>query len=362
MIINFCKKGKIMNWKTVTISPNDNIKAALSIINDNPYKIVFVLGKYNSLLGTVVDGDIRRGLLNGVGVEDKVELVMNKKPISILSNTDKLVAKIKMKENNVNSIPVITEKNIIVDVIFAEEINHIKNKENVVIIMAGGEGSRLLPLTKETPKPMIQVGGKPILETIIEQLSKQGFTNIIISVNYKSKTIKDYFKDGSNWNVDLRYIEEEEKRGTAGCLNLLEIIPKKPFVVINGDILSKVDVNSMLYYHNNNEALATLGVIDYKINFPFGGVELLKGKDQSLVEKPIKNFFINAGVYILDPLILKNIKNQVKIDMTSIFDNLIRTKKKVISFPIHEYWSDIGQLKDLEKARLDFKDNFDIKK
>lgn len=347
-----------MNWKEISVLKTASVKDALNVLDSYPQKFVLVVDETDHLLGTVVDGDIRRGLLDGVKMGASIELIMNTSPVSMVVDGDRQSVLNRMQELGARFLPIVTEDNLVIDLIYLEKPPEIKSHENWVVLMAGGEGVRLRPITENIPKPMVEVGGKPILETVIEQLSTQGFKNILISVNYKSDLIENYFEDGSNWGVKIEYIRENKKLGTAGCLSLIKEKPNKPFIVMNGDILSKVDINSMLEYHTMNEAAATMGVRDYTIEVPFGVVNISGGKIASLTEKPIMNYFINAGVYILEPSVFNYLEPNTRSDMTDLFDILIAAEENTLSFPLHEYWLDVGQHPDLKRARDDYNSKF----
>ena len=227
----------------------------------------------------------------------------------------------------------------------------IKKKHNKIIIMAGGRGMRLRPLTKDIPKPMLKVGGKPILQNIIEKFKSLGYENIILCVNYKSKIIKEYFGDGKRFGVNIDYVHEKVRMGTAGALSLLKKKPTEPFFVVNGDLLTNLDFEKMLDFHNFNKSKATMCVSEYNIESPYGEVRLNNENILSIEEKPTYKMFINAGIYILDPICIKLIPKKF-FDMPSLFNSLIKKNLKTISFPLGEYWLDIGRFNDYKKAKL----------
>lgn len=219
--------------------------------------------------------------------------------------------------------------------------------------MVGGIGERLRPLTENTPKPMLQVGNRPILHTIVEKFSNCGFADIVMCVNYKSKIIQDYFGDGKKFGVNIEYIQEDQKMGTAGALSLLKDKLNEPFFVMNGDLLTTLDFEKMLDFHLDNNSKATMCVRQYKFEIPFGVVSLNNENIVSLEEKPIHNFFVNAGIYVLDSECLELIPNKF-YNMTSLFEKMVSNGKKTISFPMKEYWIDIGRLIDYEKANSEY--------
>jgi NDP-sugar pyrophosphorylase family protein len=224
--------------------------------------------------------------------------------------------------------------------------------------MAGGLGSRLRPLTNEIPKPLIRVGSKPILQIILEELIKQGFYNFFFAVNYKAELIKSFFGNGARWGVTIQYLEENEQLGTAGALSLLINRPNKPLIILNADILTKNDFRNMLHFHNTKKNTATMGVREYSLQIPYGVVEVNDSAILNIVEKPIHYFYVNAGIYIIEPKCLDYVIEKKFIDMTDLFQKFMSEKLKVGAYTIYEYWLDIGLLNDLEKAQRDYEKEF----
>ena len=239
-----------------------------------------------------------------------------------------------------------------------DELIKFKDKSNQVVIMAGGRGMRLRPLTKNIPKPMLKVGNKPILQTIVEKFRESGYTNFVICVNYKSKIIKDHFGDGKKFGVKIDYIHEKTRMGTAGALSLFKKKPTEPFFVINGDLLTNLDFEKLLDFHQDHNSTATMCITEYNIESPYGEVKLDKENIISIEEKPKHRFFVNAGVYVLDPKCTNLIPKKF-FDMTSLFKKIIISKHKTISFPIGEFWLDIGRFNDFKKANLEYYSKFE---
>jgi NDP-sugar pyrophosphorylase family protein len=220
--------------------------------------------------------------------------------------------------------------------------------------MAGGLGTRLRPLTDDIPKPLLKVGNKPILETIIRNFAEHGFVNITISLNYKGDMIKDYFGDGSDFGVNIDYVEENKRLGTAGALSLLKENPHEPFFVMNGDLLTDVNFSHLLDFHSFGNSTATMCVREYEYQVPYGVIQTKDSDITSIVEKPIQKFFVNAGIYVLSPSVFNDIPENEFFDMPTLFNILIEKQKKVSSFPIHEYWLDIGRMSDFEQAQSEY--------
>lgn len=339
----------------IAIEQNYTIKDVLQILNDTSKQIVLVT-QNKKLVGTITDGDIRRALLKGKGLESSIEDVYFKTPAYAYSTYSKEERLEIMNKASVGKIPILNDAGEIVDLIQKDELTTVKIRDNTVVLMAGGLGSRLRPLTDNIPKPLLNIGPKPILETIIEKFIENGFRNFLISVNYKSKMIKEYFGNGSKYGnlVSIEYIEEEKRLGTAGALSLIEKKIDKPFFVMNGDILTNVNFESLLKFHENAHSKATMCVREFDFKIPYGVVEVEGDVIQSIVEKPVHTFFVNAGIYMLEPQVLSEIPKGEFFDMPSLFDKLMKEDKKTCSFPIFEYWMDIGHLKDYEQANIDY--------
>ena len=224
--------------------------------------------------------------------------------------------------------------------------------------MVGGLGTRLRPLTENTPKPMLEVGGKPILLTIVEGFAKSGFTNITMCLGYKSNVIQDFFQDGSRFGVEIEYIEEDKEMGTVGALTLLKQKPKEAFFVMNGDLLTNFNYEQMLEFHESNNSKATMCVREYDFQVPYGVIQAEEHKIMSIVEKPIHKFFVNAGIYILSPSLVRSVESNRYLDMPNLLESQIKQGERVSIFPIHEYWMDIGRMEEYEKAHQLFMNRF----
>lgn len=342
------------NIKNIKLRENSTIKEALQIINQGAIQIALVVDENDRLVGTLTDGDIRRGLLKNYTLDDSINDLYFKNPITSLNSESKEKIIQKAIKNQIYQIPIVDENNILVDIVNLATLLKTTNKRNRVILMAGGLGTRLRPLTEDTPKPMLKVGNKPILETIIKNFASHGFVNITISLNYKGDIIKDYFKDGSDFGVNIDYIEENSRLGTAGALSLLKDKPNEPFFVMNGDLLTDVNFSNLLDFHSFANANATMCVREYEYQIPYGVVETVDDKITSIIEKPIKKFFVNAGIYVLSPNIFEFIPSNEFFDMPTLFNILIEKEKKILSFPIHEYWLDIGRIGDFEQAQSEY--------
>jgi NDP-sugar pyrophosphorylase family protein len=315
-----------------------------------------VVDESNRLLGTVTDGDIRRGILRGVPMSESVVRIMNRNPRTAARNEGPTRILQWMKEHLLHHIPVLDEKGCVVGIELLDELIQSRPKENWVVIMAGGLGDRLKPLTADCPKPLLKVGTKPILETILENFLEYGLRHFFLSVNYKEEMVREYFGDGSRWNVSIEYLQEEERMGTAGALGLLLEKPAQPLIVMNGDVLTKVNFQHLLDFHLEQKAVATMAVREYDFQVPFGVVKIEGQSIVNIDEKPLQRFFVNAGIYVLEPQALEWIPKKTYLDMPHLFNQLAKARAKTIAFPIREYWLDVGLLQNYEKAQVDSAD------
>jgi len=340
--------------KDITVSSGTSIHDVLALIDNAASRFAFVNNSHDELIGTVTDGDIRRGLLQGLTLSDSIDRCMNRDFKSISTVDKKSKAYCLARRFNLNHIPVLSEEKKVVELI-SVNLHNIKDAlENPVVIMAGGKGMRLRPYTETCPKPMLKVGNTPMLEILIERCIDSGFRNFYISVNYLKRQIIDYFEDGSKWGVDIKYLDESEPLGTAGSLKLLPSTIMSPFIVINGDVLTRLDLANLLEFHTKNRHFATMGVREYENMIPFG-VAVTQG-DQLIdfQEKPRQLYLVNAGVYVIDPRALDLIKVCEHIDMPSLLKRAKDAGHKVAVHQIHDFWMDVGHPEALIKAESEW--------
>ncbi|UDK95478.1 CBS domain-containing protein [Lysinibacillus sphaericus] len=336
-------------WQKTLVNQNHTLLDTMKIIDDSSLQFAVVVDEEQHLLGTVTDGDIRRGILRGEGLDVTITSIMNPNPITARSGQKYHKYKQLMKSKMLKQLPIVDEDNRIINILFADNIETTLNK-NTVVLMLGGLGTRLRPLTNDTPKPMLRVGNKPILETIIEGFKQYGYTNFIFSVNYKKEVIQDYFQNGEAFDVTIEYIEEDKKMGTAGALSLLKSRPTKPFFVMNGDLLTQINFDQLMQFHIEHDSVATMCVREYEYQIPYGVIETVGTDLVTINEKPIHRSFVNAGIYVLSPDVFNYIPNDEFFDMPTLFQRLVEEEMKTSVFPIHEYWLDIGQIGDYERA------------
>jgi len=348
------------NINKIKLTPTSTIKEALQIIDAGAVKFAVVVKDNNFLLGTITDGDIRRAILDGKGLEESIETVYFKTPTTVTVSSIKEEIINICTSKKIYQIPVVDEEGRVVDIKILDELLKPKKHKNRVLLMVGGLGTRLRPLTDKTPKPMLPVGGKPILQTIVEKFASYGFVNIVMCIGYKSHIIQDFFEDGSRFGVNIEYILEKKRMGTAGALSLLseEQKPKEPFFVMNGDLLTNVNFENMLEFHLQHEAKASMCVREYDFQVPYGVVNIEDGQIKSIEEKPTHSFFVSAGIYMLDASTLEMIPKDEFYDMPTLFDEMIKQEDKTVSFPIREYWLDIGRMDEYEKANREYHEVF----
>lgn len=337
-------------WRDSIVKINTPIKIAIERLNKVGIKIALVLDENFRLLGTISDGDFRRGMLSGLTLEDTVEKIMNKNPRTVNEGTSRLEILKLMNDTKILQIPIVDRNNFVIGLHLWDDISVQAKYSNIMVIMAGGKGSRLHPQTENRPKPMLLVAGIPILEHIIKRARSQGFNHFIIAINYLGQIIEDYFKDGHKFGVKIEYLHEDIPLGTAGALSLLSHKPERAFIVTNGDVITDINYSDFLEYHTVQNAAATVAVHTHEFQIPYGVVQINGLEVESYEEKPIVSSLINAGVYALDPDILDFITEPRFRDMPELLDISRDLKKKVIVYPLHESWIDIGRPIDLEIA------------
>jgi dTDP-glucose pyrophosphorylase len=320
--------------------------------------IVLVVDEAHCLVGTISDGDLRRGILSGVSLSITAGAFLSQTypdgqvPITASQDASSSDVLHLMAEKGVRQIPLVDERNVVVDLVVIDEFLPKAMATMGAVVMAGGAGTRLMPLTEKIPKPMLPVGDRPLLELIVDQLKAAQIEHLSITTCYKSEQIKDHFGDGEKFGINISYVEEESPLGTAGGLNLLAKKPEHPMLVLNGDILTQLDFRSLFDFHREHEADLTVAVSKYDVEVPFGVVECKGAQVTRLQEKPVYDFFVNAGIYLLEPTVFEYVPAD-KCNMTDLVDILIAEGKKVICFPIIEYWLDIGRREEYEQAQND---------
>jgi dTDP-glucose pyrophosphorylase len=340
----------VKTWQQILIPRATTIRDSISRIDAGNVQIVLVTDERGALLGTVTDGDVRRGLLRGLSLADSVTEVMNKAPTTASPNDDRGKILALMKRKLIHQIPLVDERGIVVGLETLDELLQPGRRETPVVLLAGGLGMRLRPVTNEMPKPMLRIGEKPILESILTSFVEHGFYKFFFAVNYKADVIERHFRDGSDWDVQIEYIRETERLGTAGPLSLMPEQPGEPVLVMNADILTRVSFSQLLDFHAKSAAVATVCVREHRHTVPYGVVEMRENLLVKIEEKPVYRSMVSAGIYVLEPQALRLLPKGGFYDMPTLLQELIARGLRTTGFPIHEYWLDIGHLDDLQRA------------
>lgn len=342
------------NWRNILLKPNDTLEKAIQILDQEALRIVLVTDDEGRLIGTVTDGDVRRALIKNLGMKTLIIDVMCDNPAvaSIEDGHEEILAI--MENKGLLQIPVLDQERRIVSLKTIQNMLKKEKYDNPVFLLAGGFGKRLHPLTDDIPKPLLTVGTKPILERILQQFIEAGFQNFYISTHYKAEMFREYFGDGSQWGINIEYVYESEPLGTAGALGLLpDSLPDLPMMMMNGDLLTKLNFDSLLKFHMENDSVATMCVREYDFEVPYGVIKAEDHRVTEIIEKPVHKFFVNAGIYVLSPGLVKKMKKNVYFDMPNFLMDQIKGNGQVNMFPLHEYWLDIGRIEEYEKAQVD---------
>lgn len=346
------------DWHLAKLPAGATLQQAIRNLDVSALQIVLVLSDDDVLLGTVTDGDIRRGLLRGATIESAISLIMRRNPFVVPPEMSRETVLQLMQANGFNAIPVVDAERRVVGLHILNDLLAPGALPNTMVIMAGGQGTRLRPHTENCPKPLLPVAGKPMLEHILERAKADGFRRFVLAIHYLGHMIVDYFGDGAKWGVEIEYIREERPLGTAGAIELLSPAPAAPFIVSNGDVLTDIRYAELLDFHCRHNAAATMAVRLHEWQHPFGVVHT-KGVDiVGFEEKPISRSHINAGIYVLDPKVLEQLQTGEHCDMPTLFGRLQACSARTIVYPMHEPWLDVGRVDDLKRANsLDLRGN-----
>ena len=337
-------------WSQVIVGPKASIKQALDVLNRVGLKIVLVVNDKGEFIGTISDGDIRRGLLSGLNLSSSIESVVHTNALVVPQHLPRNMIIKLMISNQIFQIPVVDENKRVIGLHLWREVTEKPLRENLMVIMAGGRGTRLLPYTRDCPKSLLPVMGKPILAHVIERAKLEGISHFVLAINYLGHMIEDYFGDGENFGVKIEYVREGSPLGTAGAINLLTPKPTSTFIVTNGDILSNVSFGDLLDFHNNNNSRATMAVRLNEWPNPFGVVQTDGVKIVGYQEKPVMRTIVNAGVYAIDPSVLHLMTDSAALDMPQLFEMIREEGEPTFAFMIHEPWLDVGSPEDLSEA------------
>lgn len=338
-------------WRHSILPVNSTISQAIFTLNEISLKIVLVNNEAGVLEGTISDGDIRRGLLKGLDLNSPITSIIRHDPLVVPPDLRRELVLELMLANKVQQIPVVDNQRHVVGLHLWDEINTPHTRPNLMIIMAGGMGTRLRPHTENCPKPLLSVAGKPMLEHIIDRAKLEGFNNFILSINYLGQMIEAHFGSGERFGVRIEYLREQSPLGTAGSLSLLNHIPDAPFVVSNGDVITDIRYGELLDFHVRQVAAATMAVRIHEWQHPFGVVQTQGMEIVGFEEKPIARSHINAGVYALAPEALNVLTAGEHCDMPNLFERLQAKAKRTVAYPMHEPWLDVGRPEDLQQAQ-----------
>ena len=340
------------SWSRATLSHDATIEEVIRNLDEVSIQIVLLVSDKGVLIGTISDGDIRRGLLKGLTLSSPASNIVNRNPVVVPPNVSRDLVKRLMTANKIRQIPVLNENHEIVGLHLLSQIIQPAERPNLFLIMAGGLGSRLRPQTDHCPKPMLPILGKPMLEHIIERAKLQGFRQFVIAIHYLGEVIESYFGDGRRFDVEIQYLREESPLGTAGALSLFKTNLTESLVVTNGDVMTDIHYGELLDFQFQHIALATMAVRLHEWQHPFGVVKTEGADIVGFQEKPIARHYINAGVYALDPSVLRFLQQGEPCDMPTLFERLRLAGKRTIAYPMYEPWLDVGTSEDLKKAAV----------
>lgn len=344
------------DWEGVLIDPGTSLRDALQAIDGASSQMALVVDEKRRLLGTLSDGDVRRALLRGLVLTDAVALAMYREPTVAQANEGRYAILSRMRQLGLNQMPVVDEANVVVGLELISDFLNTPVRENWVVVMAGGLGSRLHELTSDTPKPMLKIGSRPLLETIVRNYAEQGFRRFYFAVNYRAEQIEAHFGDGESLGVEVRYLRERHRLGTAGALSLLGNLPNIPLLVTNGDLLVHADFGEMLDQHERMGVYATMAVREYQYQIPYGVIRLDGSLIECVEEKPVYRSLVSAGMYVLSPEAVRLVPENTFYDMPTLFSDLMAAGKNAATYQVTGYWVDIGRISDYERANRDYAD------
>jgi dTDP-glucose pyrophosphorylase len=342
------------SWESVLIGPAASLGEAIATLDRSGLQIAIVVDTERRVVGTLTDGDVRRALLRQLSLSTPVSEVMFRRPHTAERGTGRELLLALMEKHRLLQIPLVDAERRVVGLETLHGLLQKRHLNNPVFLMAGGFGRRLQPLTNDCPKPLLKVGDKPILEVILENFIDAGFHRFFISTHYMPEMIRDQIGDGSRWGVSVRYVHEDEPLGTGGGLGLLphaEI--DLPMFVMNGDLLTNLNFHNLLAFHQQHDGVATMCVREYEHRVPYGVIQSEGHRISTMVEKPSYRYFINAGIYLLSPELVRSVRPGLRVDMPALLEQQITEGKNVNMFPVHEYWLDIGRMEDFQRAQAE---------
>ena len=342
------------DWTTTLITPDRTIRDAIVVLEASAAQICLIVNDDRRLLGTLTDGDLRRSILRSIGLDEPVSQVVHGNPHTVRDGLSRAALLEMMQRNDVRHLPVVDGAHCVIGLVLLEDLVAVREPaRNWVVLMAGGAGRRLRPLTEETPKPMLPVGGRPLLETIIESFVNQDFHRFYLAVNYRAEQIKEHFGDGAEWGAEIRYLHEQTALGTAGALAMIEETPSEPFLVMNADLLTSVNFKALMGFHHEQRSQATMCVREFDMQVPYGVVNIDGQQIISIDEKPVHRFLVNAGIYVFEPEMLSLVPRGAPLDIPEMFEKIVAEGHTTAVFPIREYWLDVGRPDEYHLANGD---------
>jgi dTDP-glucose pyrophosphorylase len=346
------------NWERSLVAPETTLRDALAAIDAAGCQLALVVDDGRKLIGTLSDGDARRALLKGLELTDTVTRAMHRNPTVVRDTEARPAILATMRKLGLHQIPIVDANHVVVGLEVVDDFLKTRTRDNWVVVMAGGMGTRLQELTRDTPKPLLMVGSRPVLETLVRGYAAQGFRRFFFAVNYKAEQIEARFGDGSQFGVEIKYIRESQRMGTAGALSLLPEAPNLPVVVTNADLLTKEDFGAMVDQHVEHQVDGTMAVREYEMQVPYGVVREQGGWIEAIDEKPVQRFVVSAGIYVLSPRAVELVPRDTLFDMPQLFEAIAKQSMKARCHQINGYWLDIGRVADYERANLDFYEVF----
>ena len=343
--------ASVQEWRRALLAADSTVQQAISCLNESALQIALVVAGNGSLVGTLTDGDIRRGLLRGLVLNSSIETIIQRDPLVVPPQLGRDMVLQLMKANRIRQLPIVDGDRLVVGLHLWDELMVPLQRPNLIVIMAGGQGSRLRPHTDKCPKPLLPVAGKPMLEHIIERAKSEGFRRFVLAIHYLGHMIEEYFGDGSRWQIEIDYLREESPLGTAGAIGLMKSRPDGPFLVSNADVLTDIRYGELLDFHCRHEAAATMAVRAYEWQHPFGVVRTNGVDIVGFEEKPVSRTHINAGIYVLEPIALDALSAGDQCDMPALFARLQQRSLRTIVYPMHEPWLDVGRPDDYTSAQ-----------
>jgi dTDP-glucose pyrophosphorylase len=342
--------------RELSVGPQTTLIAAIEQITKTEHKILLIVADDGRLCGVMTDYDIRQAILNRVGLEHPIGEIIKHMPVlaDVGASDHDIIAII--QQTHCVQIPIVDDNGRPVDVRFRDEFVHLleKNDGRVAVIMAGGLGTRLRPMTEHLPKPLLEVGGRPILFLLLDQIMTEGFTKIYVTLFYKSQMIVERVRDIARYRDCVEFVIENEPLGTAGSLSLLPRRPCEPFLIINADLLIEVPLREMLQFHLRESNMVTVALKRDKFEVPYGVAEVRGGRIVALREKPEFVMDVNTGVYIASPVIFDHVRPGVRLDMPELVNRLLAADERIGSFPVHEFWLDVGTHEQYDRAKIRF--------